>query len=452
MDEIADTVTREQLDAIGQGIADLSLRIDVAKHELLTQLRKFDEHDGWANSGFLSLAAWLAWRIDIGPVAAREYVRVARALGELKLVDAAFAAGKLSYSKVRAITRVATPQTEQDFLDISTNATASQIERLGAAYRRTRVDPKEPPLDQRRFVRRSETPSGMVRIEAQLPPEQAAMVWQALSSAVDAGRSQADASAESADGRTPPPPTDASAEAKKRPELDPAHLPAERADALVSVAQAYLSHSPRTLGSGYELVLMSTKEQLAHGAAGIGGYLRDGTPLPLHVARMLACDCSRVNVDVGQSGEILDVGRARRTIPSRIGRALWLRDGGCRAPGCGRRHHLHAHHIEEWANGGKTSLANLVLLCPGHHLQVHEGNLSVAVRDGKLEFHNRFGLKLEPVPERSDDFEAIDRWLHTTEPGFDGAGTPVWDGSRLHLGVAIDWLFSIQNSRDRARC
>jgi hypothetical protein len=67
---------------------------------------------------------------------------VARALGELKLVDVAFAAGKLSYSKVRAITRVATSETEQDFLDISTNATASQIERLSAAYRRTRIDPK----------------------------------------------------------------------------------------------------------------------------------------------------------------------------------------------------------------------------------------------------------------------------------------------------------------------
>jgi hypothetical protein len=457
MNEI-NTLSREQLDAIGQGIADLSLRIDVAKHELLTQLRKFDEHDGWANTGFISLPAWLAWRIDIGPVAAREYVRVARALGELKLVDAAFAGGKLSYSKVRAITRVATVESEQDFLDISTNATASQIERLSAAYRRTRVDPKDPPLDQRRFVRRTETPSGMVRLEAQLPPEQAAIVWEALSAAVDAGRVQIDASAAvdasaEADAGTPP---DASAEASRpagaKPEFDPTVLPAERADALVNLAQAYLTHSPRTLGSGSELVLMSTKDQIEHGAAGIGGYLRDGTPVPLHVARMLACDCSRVDVEVGQSGEILDVGRARRTIPSAIGRALWLRDGGCRAPGCGRRRHLHAHHIEEWAEGGRTSLSNLVLLCPGHHLQVHEGNLTVAVRAGKLEFQNRYGLKLDPVPGRSDDFDAIERWLHTTEPGFDGAGTPVWDGSRLHLGDAIDWLYLAQNHRDRATC
>jgi hypothetical protein len=431
MDETI-TPTREQVDAIGQNIADLSLRIDVAKHQLLSQLRKFDEHDGWANSGFLSLPAWLAWRIDVSPVAAREYVRVARALGELVRIDAAFAAGKLSYSKVRAITRVATPETEQDFLDVSSNATASQIERLSSAYRRVRTDPQEPPFDQRRFARRSDTASGMVRIEVQLPPEQAAIVWEALSAALDGGRSQDDSA---------PPQSHASAEAR-RPKLDPSLLPAERADALVNIAQAYLTHSPRTLGSGYELVLMTTKDQLEHGAAGVGGYLRDGTPVPLHLARMLACDCSRVDVDIGQSGDILDVGRARRTIPSAIGRALWLRDGGCRAPGCGRRHHLHAHHIEEWAEGGKTAMSNLVLLCPGHHLQIHEGNLSVRVRDGKLEFENRHGLKLDPVPARDEDIEAIERWLRSTEPGFDHAGTPVWDGSRLHLRDAVNWLCS----------
>jgi hypothetical protein len=283
----------------------------------------------------------------------------------------------------------------------------------------------------------------MVRIEVQLPPEQAAIVWEAMSAALNAGRSEDDSE----------PQSHASAEAR-RSDFDPSRLPAERADALVSVAHAYLTHSPRTLGSGYELVLLTTKGQLEHGGGGVGGYLRDGTPVPLHLARMLACDCSRVDVDVGQSGEILDVGRARRSIPSAIGRALWLRDGGCRAPGCGRRHHLHAHHIEEWAEGGKTAMSNLVLLCPGHHLQVHEGNLFVRLRDGKIAFENRYGLRLDPVPERSEDIEAIERWLHGTDPGFDRAGTPVWDGSPLRLADAVNWLYSMHPrltpSRDRA--
>jgi hypothetical protein len=114
---------------------------------------------------------------------AREHVRVARALGDLPLVDAAFASGKLSYSKVRAITRAATPATEQNlfestlrvenFLDIAKYATASQIEKITAAYRRSRIDPSQPPGDLRRFLRCSTTASGMARIEIQLPPEQA---------------------------------------------------------------------------------------------------------------------------------------------------------------------------------------------------------------------------------------------------------------------------------------
>src|SRR5690349_2126746 len=129
-------MTREELESLGERIAELSLRIDKAKHALVTQLRDFDAHEGWGRSGSVSTASWLAWRIDVTPGVAREHVRVARALGELKLVDAAFADGRISFSKVRAITRVATLETEQDFVDIAMHATAAQIEKLARAYRR----------------------------------------------------------------------------------------------------------------------------------------------------------------------------------------------------------------------------------------------------------------------------------------------------------------------------
>jgi hypothetical protein len=435
------SMTRDCLDDLADKVADLSLRIDVAKHSLLTHLRTFDAHDGWGGMGFISTAVWLSWRIGIGSGAAREHVRVARALGELRLVDAAFAAGELSYAKVRAITRVAIPETEQEFIDIAMHATASQIEKLSAAYRRTRVDPSELSADLRRFMRRTETPSGMIRIEIQLHPEQANVVWEAMSAALDCGRREGkDVSAETLASAP-----DVSAETR-HDRVDPIVLQAEQADALVSVAQGYLQHEPRTLGSGYELVIMTTKDQLEHGPGGVGGFLRDGTPVPLHMARMLACDCTRVNVETSESGEILDVGRARRTIPSAIGRALWLRDGGCRAPGCGRKHHLHAHHIEAWAEGGKTSASNLVLLCPSHHTLVHEGQLFVDVNEGKIEFRNAYGLKLPTVPDRSCDLEELDRWLATTEPGFDHTGTPLWDGSRLDLHYAVSSMLAWESA------
>ncbi len=124
----------------------------------------------------------------------------------MQLIDEAFAAGKLSHSKIRAITRAATPETEQAFLDIAMHATAAEMERLAAAYRRTRVDPAQPHADMRRFARRSETRSGMVRINIQLPPEQANVVWEAMLAAMDAGRSEEGESA--------------SAEARRKVEVD----------------------------------------------------------------------------------------------------------------------------------------------------------------------------------------------------------------------------------------
>src|SRR5690349_16311615 len=100
MGEPAMNEAHVDLNRLADQIAELSMRVDLAKHEMLTHLRTFDQNNGWAHAGFVSLAAWLSWRIGISPVAAREHVRVARALGELKLVDAAFATGKLSFSKV----------------------------------------------------------------------------------------------------------------------------------------------------------------------------------------------------------------------------------------------------------------------------------------------------------------------------------------------------------------
>lgn len=87
-------------------------------------------------------------------------------------------------------------------------------------------------------------------------------------------------------------------------------------------------------------------------------------------------------------------------------------------------------------------MSNLVLLCPSHHTLVHEGQLFVAVNAGKIEFRNAYGLKLNSAPDRSADLEALDRWLHTTEPGFDHAGTPLWDGSHLDLHDAVSALLT----------
>jgi hypothetical protein len=535
-----ETMTIDELEALGEEIATFAARIDVATHALITRLRTFDEHEGWGRLRFPTCAHWLSWRTGIGLNAAREKVRVARALGELPKVDALFGKGELSYSKVRAITRVATKETEQDFIDIAMNATASQTERLTQAYRRTRKDDDDTQPKPRRFVRRSDTFGGMVRIDMQLPPEEAQIVWDAMMSAMDAdactkgaaetsnmdvvaadegspserraetsglerepaaddtarapapeaetggtprashadlgpvhGRNHpavglsaeapgpereaagdvtaeipgleregagdvtaeipeperevaGDVTAEisgragrppaAADGLDRPPGCrhDACAHGPVLPANDGAEHEEARADAMVNLARAYLRGRPRTLGSGYELVVLTTPEGLAKGRSGVGGLMRDGTPVPLEVARMLACDGTRVDVTTGEQGELLDVGRGTRTIPPAIARALWVRDGCCRVPGCARRRHLQAHHIEHWADGGPTCLPNLVLVCSYHHRHIHEGHLSIEIRGGAFVFLDTRGREIPAAPPSAttgQDLEELERFL-----------------------------------------
>jgi hypothetical protein len=212
-----------------------------------------------------------------------------------------------------------------------------------------------------------------------------------------------------------------------------------------------LKHRPRTLGSGYELVVITSKEQLEHGPGGVGGFLRDGTPVPLHAARMLACDSARIDVMVGEHGELLDVGRSTRTIPSAIGRALWLRDGGCRVPGCGRKQHLHAHHIQGWAEGGPTRLSNLVLVCPGHHRMIHEGTLCAAVQTGKLVFSDKSGRNIPAAPcsaATGRDLEELELFLRDADLHIDPSLTaPKWDGTPMDLADSLAWMFIADQTR-----
>ena len=102
-----------ELDRLGDEIAELSAHLDAATARLLTLIREFDARGGW-NTGFRSCAHWLSWRVGLDPGAARERVRVARALATLPLLAEALARGELSYAKVRALTRVATPRPRHD--------------------------------------------------------------------------------------------------------------------------------------------------------------------------------------------------------------------------------------------------------------------------------------------------------------------------------------------------
>ena len=175
-----------ELERLGDEIAELSAHLDAATARLLALIREFDARGGW-NTGFPSCAEWLGWRVGLDIGAARERVRVARALGTLPLLAEALACGKLSYAKVRALTRVATPETDARLVAIGRAGTAAHIERIVRGWRQ--VDRR---AESRKAVRQHkgrglqvyEDDDGMVVVRGRLTPEAGALLRRAL----EAGR------------------------------------------------------------------------------------------------------------------------------------------------------------------------------------------------------------------------------------------------------------------------
>ena len=170
-----------ELRHLGDEIAELAAHLTAATARLLDLIREFDARGGWGN-GFRSCAEWLTWRIGLAPNAAREHVRVARALGSLPQLAAALASGELSYSKVRALTRVARPDTEERLLKVGKAGTAAHVERIIRAWRY--VDRKAETLEtaerhRARTLHLYQEEDGMVIVRARLEPEAGAVFVQA---------------------------------------------------------------------------------------------------------------------------------------------------------------------------------------------------------------------------------------------------------------------------------
>src|SRR5215467_4214044 len=162
-----------ELDRLGDEIAELAVHLEAATARLLDLIRKFDARGGW-NNGFRSCAAWLSWRVGFAPGAAREHVRVARALGTLPLLSRALARGELSYAKVRELTRVATPETEERLLAVGRAGTAEHVERIVRGWRRMdrKAEMEEVARSHKsRALRVYQDEDGTVRIRGRLAPE-----------------------------------------------------------------------------------------------------------------------------------------------------------------------------------------------------------------------------------------------------------------------------------------
>jgi len=401
----ADGVPLERLEA---EIIGWSGDLAAATARLLELVAVFDRREGWKAWGCRSAAHWLSWKCGESLHTAREKVRVARALDDLPSIAGAFRAGELSYSKVRAITRVACRADDAEWRDIARSATGAELDRIVSAVRNS-LDRDENRdarrAFRRRHAKRSTRQDGLAEIRIVAPRDMIDTVW----AAAETVTSRLIDDAVGGSGRT-------------RREIIDEHdgLGALRCDAFTHLAERAAAASPAAAERGdigrLQLVLdtdfitdVSASTDAVDGEATLGG-----TRIAPEIAMRWSCDI-RASVIVEDGGHVHDEGRNCRTLNRRLRRALHRRDHGtCRFPGCGATSWLHAHHIIHWTRGGPTDLTNLVSICSFHHHQVHEGGWNVAIVDDNVVWSDPDGIPatIEPLTGDGTRTAAIDVPVH----------------------------------------
>lgn len=347
-------------EALEAALCTHAAHIASAECRFVLMVAEVDRRGIWADQGAQTCAHWLSWRCGLSTAVGREHVRVGRALADLPSVRQAFAKGELSYSKVRAITRVATPAIEASLLDMAAYATASQLETIVAAFRRAAANEGLAALERHRgrYLHAYTDQDGMVVIKARLSPEDGAAVLAAIESTRQ--DLQEDVSAE-----TPEP----------EPKAADEPFSASCADALVAICEAHQSAAPRrAFASGPRAsVVVHTDRQVLRDAGAEGcAHIEGVGVISAHTVQRLVCDAAVSTLSFSADGIAVPEGRTRQ-IPDSLRRAVLTRDGGCRWPGCRRRRYVDVHHVVFVSHGGRTRITNLATLCRSHHRLVHEG-------------------------------------------------------------------------------
>jgi 5-methylcytosine-specific restriction endonuclease McrA len=386
-----------ELDRLGDEIAELSAHLEAATARLLALIREFDT---------------------------------------LPALAEALARGELSYAKVRALTRVATPETEARLLAVGRAGTAVHVERIVRGWRR--VDRQAEAREARRqhaarALHVYQDQDGTVVLRGRLAPEVGALLLRALDAARETLYHRRRVTGAGL------PTTDPAAEAPTRAQ--------QQADALALLAETALHHEldPGAPGERYQVVVHVDAAVLADPEQPGQSVLEEGSHVPAGTSQRLACDSSRVVMRHDEEGRVVEVGARTRTIPPALRRALQHRDQGCRFPGC----HVRVgqgHHVRHWAQGGPTTLSNLALLCRRHHRAVHEEGYQIERSpDGALQFRRPDGRAVPDVPPAApvpaDPVGAL-----RTQNAAEGlrlharTACPRWLGERLDVGWAIGVL------------
>jgi Domain of unknown function (DUF222)/HNH endonuclease len=347
----------------------------------LALLAHIDRRRTWALDGHLSTASWIVDRFGTSWSVATERVKMAKALENMPQTKKALDAGEISSCSFRilASASAAHPEafigSEEILVQAAHRHSVRGLRRAVAYWRELAdadqgVDGSERAWNER-HLHVSPTLHGMVRVDGDLDPETGETLITALRAVMDAERRSGDGG----DARTPP---------------------QRRADALLEICRQWLDRLDRPDVAGERPHLTVTMDLNAlEGRIGLSGFDHTG-PIHPETARRIACDASVSRVITRGSSEPLDVGRRTPVVPSGLRRAVVVRDGTCRFPGCDRPHRwCDAHHVIHWADGGHTALQNLVLLCRRHHRIVHIGPIRLEMADRRPVFRREDGSILE---------------------------------------------------------
>ena len=401
-------------------------RMAAGEAQLLLYVGELDARNAWSGHGVLSCAHWLSWQCGMGAKVASDRVRIARALRLLPKTFDAFAAGRVSFTQVRAITRVAVAEDEAKFLRIAKAATGQQLERLVRGIRRAKtldIPKKDRPKVTVPQLRVSHDEDGSMRISIRVSAEDGAAVLAAL----EAGKADC----------APP---ESSAEVSRRPDALDFHTAklATAGTGFLHLCQTFLQHR----GKASPGKARRDRARLTVHIDPLSGWARlpDGELLPPGTpAVTLPQPGGTLRPLQPADLTIHDAGRTQREVSQPLRDLLGTIDGErCRFPSCTRKRKLHAHHTTEWQHGGRTDLANMTLLCSRHHTVVHtEGfRLTLHPHTRALTITNATG---EAIPHRPGlpwhPASQLD-----PETSINARTLPNTTYDRLHLHYAVEVL------------
>jgi hypothetical protein len=450
-DQLASAEQRAHADAVAGKICAAAAEASRSQYVLLELVGEFDAVGAiryWTD--FKSLAHWLSWCCSMTPGVAREHVRVAKALRKMPTTASLFKEGRLSYSKVREVTRVVDVVDEQRLAELALTATASQLARMISGFRS--ADGRRINQQTKRNVSWHERDDGMIDFRARLPKEEAAQLIAALEAARD---------------QFVPPPATADPCNEQTEPATPGVGTYSNVDALLDVARGFLTAAPGDR-SGEDRAMVVVHVSAENLTGGVPAGTSQPAEAKCHIqgvgsveaatAQKLACDNPLLGAVVDRHRTVLALGRTRRLVSQAQRRALMIRDGMCQYPGCPSIRHLKAHHRVPWSAGGRTDLNNLILLCQWHHTVVHEGGVSITadgdgwlftkpdgqpcpawVSDQQLAWHLDSALRKQRQTN-DDRLAGVDSFQHPDAVAI----RPRWAGQPFDLHACVQALFTIK--------